>query len=179
MKLTTKQLMFILMSVLLVLVVVMGSIVFSRVGGLFQMAAGPNNDDGGKTPAPSGSSPSSSLPSSVPNSTATSGPPHQHEYTRKTYSPTCDAGGYTLLVCECGFLSTDVDAMTSPLGHNYGPVTVVAATCTEDGWTERTCSRCSFVEKTSPTKAGHTFSLWEEITVPDGMPANQQRTCIL
>ena len=163
------------MSVLLVLVVVTSAIVFSRVGGLLQLSAGPNTNN---TPS------TSSVPSSsgTPDASSSAAPPpatfadHEHEYVKvKTYAAACDIEGYTLYECSCG--KSDIRDFTEPLGHKYGTSTVVAATCTEDGWTERTCSRCKLVEKTNPTKAGHKFSLWAETDVSVGTAINEQRTC--
>lgn len=178
MKLTTKQIMLILMSVLLVLVVVMGAIVLNRVSGLFQMAAGPNAD----TPSNAAPSSSNSPGSSVPASSVTSDPPvttvpHDCEFTIKgeTRAPSCDTLGYTLYYCECG--RSDLQDYKTPLGHKYGEYTLVAATCDTDGWTERTCSRCKNVERTEPTKAGHNFSNWESIATAAGTPTQEQRTC--
>ena len=178
MNLTTKQLMLILMSVLLVLVVVMGAIVFSRLGNLLQMSAGVGGNNNNQNPVPTASSTGfgNSAPSSVATQPAETTIPHECEYSIKgdTFSPTCDSFGYTLYYCECGNMDISQN-MIEPLGHRYGTATIVAATCTEDGWTERTCNRCSYVEKTSPTKAGHEFGLWEDVAVD--APINQQRTC--
>lgn len=175
MKLTTKQIMLIIMSTLLVLTVVMSCVVFSHVSNLLQLSSG---SDTNNTPSTS-SEPSSS---SVPDASSTAAPPpetfadHEHKYVKvKTYSASCDTEGYTLYECSCG--KSDIRDFTEPLGHKYGTSTVVAATCTENGWTERTCSRCKKVERTNPTTAGHKFSLWAEMDVSVGTASNEQRTC--
>ena len=83
-----------------------------------------------------------------------------HSYTATVVAPTCTDDGYTLYVCACGdsYQDTVVDA----LGHNYVAsngvntctrcgdtytdhthsytTTVVAPTCTEDGYTLYECS---------------------------------------
>lgn len=175
MKLTAKQFIFILMCTLLVLVIVMSSIVLSRVSGLLQLG-------GAGTPEPS-EEPSS--PSSVPESSSVVPPssseqettaPHVHEFVKyKTVSPACDMQGYTLYSCSCG--KNDIQDFTDPLGHKYGEATVIAATCDTDGYTERTCSRCKKAERTNPTAAEHKFSQWADIAVSTGEPAQEQRTC--
>lgn len=181
MKLTVKQIMFLIMSVLLVLVVVMGAVVFSRVSGLFQLSAAPDTDNGPVvTPSssvitPESSAASSSAETTLPQETTA---PHVHEYTKKeTLSASCDAGGYTIYYCACGKADPETMVTTNPLGHKYGDYTVVAATCETDGWTERTCSRCKTVERTNPTKAGHTFGAWANIAVAEGDPTQEMRTC--
>ena len=179
MKLTPKQLMFILMSSLLVLVVVMGAIVLGRIGNLLNPVTKPIMGNNTKPSVSQNGSTDADVPppssSVAPTGTVAV---HHHEHTiKETYSATCETGGYTLLRCECGHMTTDVDSMTPALGHKYGTATVVAATCTEDGWTERTCSRCNRIERTNPTKAGHTFGPWEETVVAVGTAINEQRTC--
>ena len=177
MKLTTKQIMLILMSVLLVLVVVMSTIVFSHLGGLLQLAAGPNTNH---TPT------TSSVPSSsgTPDASSSAAPPpatfadHEHEYVkREALAATCDHGGYVIYYCECGRADTENMITTNSLGHKLGTATVIAATCAEDGRTERPCSRCNYVEVTEITKAAHKFSLWAETDVSVGTAINEQRTC--
>ncbi len=174
MKLTTKQIMLILMSVLLVLVVVMSAIVFSRVSGLLQLSAGPGTNNTPSTSSvPSGFGTPQTSSSAVPPETFAD---HDHEYVKdSTFSANCESSGYTLYICSCG--KPDIRDFTDPLGHKYGTATVVAATCTEDGWTERTCSRCKKVERTNPTTAGHKFGLWKETEVSVGTASNEQRTC--
>lgn len=181
MKLTIKQIMLILMSTLLVLVVVMGSIVFGRVNDLLQLSAGPgSNTSANEDPAGTASS-GPDIPASSSTSDSASGEttvPHEHEYTiRETLAATCDNYGYTIYYCECGKADAESMITTSPLGHNFGATTVVAATCEHDGWTERTCSRCNYTEKTNPTTADHQFGPWAETTGTVDAPINEQRTC--
>ena len=173
MKLTTKQIMFILMCTLLVLVIVMGGIVLNRVSGMFQL--GGMGDPGVSTPVENPSS-SESIPgsSSVISSSSQQETtiPHTCEFTIKgdTLSPTCDTLGYTMYYCKCG--RSDIQNYKSALGHKYGEATVVAATCEEDGWTERTCSRCKLIEKTKPTTAAHKFGQWADVAVSAGDPVH-------
>ena len=165
------------MCTLLILVVVMSCIVFSHVGDLLQLSADPETND---TPT------TSSVPSSsnTPDTSSSAAPPpatyadHEHEYTiQETLSATCGTNGFIIDYCECGKADSENMVMIPALGHKYGTATVVAATCTADGWTERTCSRCKNVERTNPTTAGHKFSLWAETDVSVGTAINEQRTC--
>ena len=170
MKLTPKHIMFILMCTLLVLTIVLGCIVLSKVSGLLQLG-------GAGTPAPSESSTVNSTP--VPSTSEAPPPssseqettaPHVHEFVKyKTVSAACDTQGYSMYSCECG--KNDIRDFVDPLGHNYGEEKVVAPTCDTAGWTERTCSRCKRIEKTNTVPAGHSFGDWTE-----GL-TNKQRTC--
>lgn len=173
MKLTVKQIMFILMSVLLVLTVVMAVIALDRVSDLLNLDGGPNvNNPQNSNPA-SDAILNSSIPTSKPIITE---PGHEHEFVKvKTYSATCISSGYTLYECSCG--KPDIRDFKDPYGHNYGEYTVVAATCTTDGWTERTCSRCSNIEKTNIVTASHNFEDWTEVETADGISAQEQRAC--
>lgn len=168
MKLTAKQIIFILMCILLVLVIVMGSIVLSRVSGLLQLGA-PSTTAPSDVPSSSESIPESSsvIPSSSQQETTA---PHVHDFKKgKTVSATCDTQGYTLYNCSCG--KSDIRDFKDPLGHKFGAATVIAATCETDGYTERVCSRCGKTEHTNPTTAGHKFSTWAT------SGTNEQRTC--
>lgn len=173
MKLTTKNIMFILMSVLLVLTVVMALITLGRVGNLLQLGKKPDAD------VPQNSTPSSSIVLNGPGSSSQTiivDPGHEHEFVKTdTFSPSCVSSGYTLYKCSCG--KQDIRDFKDPYGHKYGEYSVVAATCTTDGWTERTCSRCNNVEKTNPVPASHSFESWTNVESADGTPTLEQRTC--
>ena len=148
--------MFILMCTLLVLVVVMGSIVLSRVGELFELTAGPAPESTAATSDPIPSSTAAPPPSSTAPP-ATTQPqettiPHKHEYSKgKTIYATCNELGFTVYNCSCG--KTDIRDYQNPLGHNYGSDKVIPATCTEGGRTERTCTRCKVTEIINRTDA--------------------------
>ena len=168
MKLTAKNVMLILMSVLLVLTVVMALITLGRVGNLLQPSGKPSTNvpqANNSIPAPSGSEPSSN--------TIVTEPGHEHEYVKtSTYNPNCLSSGYSLYECSCG--KTDIRDFKDPYGHNYGEYTVIAATCTTDGWTQRKCSRCNDIEKTNIVAASHNYSEWISDT-----DTTEQRTCYL
>ena len=179
MKLTTKQIMLILMSVLILLVIVMGILVASRVSGLFTMLAGPDSTTDDSTPS---SSQTTTTLSTAPSSTTSTAPtestaPHEHNFVKsKTKSATCEDFGYTVYSCSCGKdVSRDIK---DALGHNFGAATVVPATCEQDGYTEQTCKRCGITQRSDTTKAGHRFSEWAAANTSHGNPATQQqRTC--
>ena len=173
MKLTTKNLMFILMCTLLALTMVMVVITLGRVSNFFQPGEKPNvnvpqGDNPGSNPIPGGS-----IATSKPIVTE---PGHEHNFVKTdTFSPSCVSSGYTLYECACG--KPDIRDFKDPLGHNYGEYSVIAATCTTDGWTERTCSRCKNVEKTNPVSASHSFGNWTNVESADGTPTQEERIC--
>ena len=146
---TVKYIVFALMCVLLVMAAVLGYMVFDHVMDLFQPSTPPS------TTAPSSSA-------SVPESTIPSVSVHHCDYTIKgeTHAPTCDALGYTVYACVCG--QTDFKDYVPALEHIYSEYTVIAPTCTEEGWSERSCSRCKQVERTNFIPVTHQFGPWEE-----------------
>lgn len=173
MKLTTKNVMFILMCVLLALTMVMVVITLGRVSDFLQLGGSGANVSGQLSPSvtPSGSDGDSV---SAPSTQSTA--PHDHEYVKTdTFSPNCVSSGYTLYECACG--KTDIRDFKDPYGHNYGKKTVIAATCETDGWTERTCSRCNNIEKTNIVTASHSFDDWTEVNSADGTPTQEERIC--
>ena len=171
MKLTAKNVMFILMSVLLVLTVFLTLVTLSQVmdflkpGGNANANVPQDNNPGGNSIA--------GVPT-IPSQSTQGIPGHEHEYTVKgtVHSPKCDTLGYTEYYCECGEM--DFQDFQSALGHKYGEYSVVAATCTTDGWTERKCTRCNIIEKTNIVTAAHNYSEW--ISDSD---TTEQRTCYL
>ena len=149
---TAKYIVFTLMCVLLALMIAIGYTVFERTLDLF-LPDSPQGDDTVQTPS------SSSVPT-TPESSIPTG--HHCSYTikGKTYAPTCDAMGYTVYACECG--REDWKDYVPALEHIYSEYTVIAPTCTEEGWTERSCSRCNQTERTNFTPAAHQFGTEEE-----------------
>lgn len=171
MKLTVKKVMFIVMSVLLLTVIIMGSVMIYLAGDWIFSIFNPSAESGenGQT-QPTSSVPASSEPV---QDDPTSLPTHLCEFTikGKTYAPTCDTLGYTLYSCECG--RSDFQDYIPALGHDYGEYSVVTATCTTDGCKERTCSRCNKVERTDVVPAGHSFGEWAN--TDNGI--HEQRIC--
>ena len=109
-----------------------------------------------------------------------------HDYKDVITVPTCTEQGYTTHICsDCGDFYTDSETeaighdwadatCTAPktcsscgetegedLGHSYESV-VTAPTCTEDGYSTHTCTRCddSYVD-TYVDALGHDFGEWE------------------
>lgn len=197
---TTKQIMFIVLSVLLVLVVIAMSMVLTRVSDLLFMAIGPGTSpsvpSSSSVPSdPSGSSepsysipsapsipssePSSepSAPSSVPSSEPSTPGGHEHEFVLvHTVPATCETSGYSVYECNCG--KEDTRDLTDPLTHDYVE-TVIAATCETDGYTLNTCQRCQEEKRFDEVSApGHSYGDWEIAQPPVGDPLTQmQRTC--
>jgi len=82
---------------------------------------------------------------------------HQHSYEKKTVAPLCTTEGYDIYTCSCG--DTYQDNKTPPTGHKYTS-TVVLATCTEDGYTDKVCQLCGDSQKTDTVSAlGHNYEV--------------------
>ena len=97
---------------------------------------------------------------------------HEHSYTSTVVVPTCTENGYTLYTCECG--DSYEDALTEALGHSLSSTsavcsrcgeahlhsytsTVVAPTCTEEGYTLYECI-CGYSYQADVTSArGHYY----------------------
>ncbi len=97
---------------------------------------------------------------------------HTHEYTAQvTTQPTCEAAGETTYTCACGHSYTEaIDA----LGHSYS-ATVVAPSCTEDGYTLHTCAACGSSYTDAPTQAeGHSYT--SQVTKAPGCEAAGETT---
>ena len=99
-----------------------------------------------------------------------------HSEKTKVFLPTCTEEGYTLVYCErCNAElnnkdivaakgHTMVNGVCSVCGegceHNYVKGDVVAATCTENGYTVYTCSKCNTSYNGDEVKAlGHKFNV--------------------
>ena len=99
-----------------------------------------------------------------------------HSEKTKVFLPTCTEEGYTLVYCErCNAElnkkdivaakgHTMVNGVCSVCGegceHNYVKGKVVAATCTENGYTVYTCSKCNTSYNGDEVKAlGHKFNV--------------------
>ncbi len=100
---------------------------------------------------------------------------HSFSEWEETVKPTCTADGSEKRVCHCG--QTEIRAVAK-LGHDYEAV-VTAPTCTEQGFTTHTCSRCSDTYVDSHVEAtGHSFGQWTMETEPtctaDG---SEKRVC--
>lgn len=158
---TARNIALILMCTSLVATVVVGCVLLSRVLEILMPSAPQTDPNLQATPSSSSSTVSTppSTPPTVPPTSSTA-PLHQCEFTIQgnSYAPTCDMMGYTVYSCECG--RKDYRDYVDSLGHLYSEFQVIPYTCTQDGWTERTCSRCNQVEKTDFTTAKHTYTAW-------------------
>ena len=167
---TAKYIALTLMSVLLVATVVMGFVLLNRVMALLT----PSTPQLSATESTAPSSSSSSVPATttVPPTTV---PPtvHHCDFVIKgdTIAPTCDMLGYTIYACTCG--ETDFQDFVDSYGHTFGDYTVIPATCSVDGWTERVCENCKMTERIDFTTAPHTFTEWE----PSAYANQETRTC--
>ena len=71
--------------------------------------------------------------------------------------PTCTAYGYTTYSCPCG--SSYTDNYVESLGHNYGAwYTATEATCDNNGWQRRDCTRCGEFETKLIVATGHSYN---------------------
>ena len=85
---------------------------------------------------------------------------HIHSYTKENIAPTCTEAGGERYTCSCGasYLDNEIPA----LGHSTYE-TVTAATCSSDGFSICTCSRCRMTWQKNGTAAlGHN---WDSGTV--------------
>lgn len=177
MKLSAKQILFVVLCLLLITVVVLSGVLVSRLSGLVQLAFGPGPGTEPTVPSvtPTGSE-IASAPTTLPTVAEDS---HAHQLTAaKVVPPTCTDFGYTLLKCT-GCDKEETDHLVSPLGHQLGQATVVPATCEEDGYTQQTCSRCKENIRSNIQEASHQFSQWEQANVELGTHLVQQegRNC--
>ena len=104
---------------------------------------------------------------------------HTHDTNETRVEPTCEADGYILAGCECGYGHISGEPIPAH-GHDWGEwETVKAATCTENGELQRVCSfDASHVDTRTVTATGHDWGEWETVkaatATEDGM---EQRVC--
>lgn len=153
-KLTLKQLMLIIMSVLLVLTLAMSAIVVAKVGDMVKGLGdvGMNNPPAAGT-KPSGTDAPTQGQNTKPDPTDTQAPTkpketepdHEHDYKKsQTVAATCMGYGWTVYLCDCG--ASHLDDYHDPIGHKYGEEEVLEATCEKRGYRQVTCQRCGEVE---------------------------------
>lgn len=152
-KLTLKQLMLIIMSVLLVLTLAMSAIVVAKVGDMVKGLG----DVGMNNPPAAGTKPSGTdaptqgqtqpdpTGTDAPTAPKETEPDHEHSYSKsKTVAATCTDLGYTLYTCKCG--KTDIRDFQNAKGHKFGEEEVLEATCGQPGYRQATCQRCGTIE---------------------------------
>ena len=133
-------------------------------------------------------------------------PAMEHDYEATVTPPTCTEDGYTTHTCSrCGDTYTDTPTeksghteggeatctedqtctvcgavLTPALGHNY-EATVTDPTCTEDGYTTHTCSRCGDTYTDTPTEAkDHTYGDWvTDLEAAPGVEGHKYAECAL
>ncbi|MBE6947360.1 MAG: hypothetical protein E7454_03835 [Ruminococcaceae bacterium] len=176
MKRMTKQIMLIILSLLLLLIIALGAVIYNRVSGVLGLFLGLTSNNT-PTTAPTTSASGNPSSPSAPSVPTESTQPHEHYFVKEsTRRPTCTDLGYTIYVCSCG--KNDLRDMKDALGHRLGEATVVPATCETDGYTEQFCSRCEKHIRSDLVEAGHSFSEWGQADPAFGVPnSQQQRTC--
>ena len=80
--------------------------------------------------------------------------PHTHSYKTDSKAPTCTEDGYEKQTCACGSVINTVIPAT---GHKYGEAVVVEPTCTKNGSSTITCTKCSHKETTTIPATGHNY----------------------
>ena len=153
-KLTPKQLMLIIMSVLLVLTVTMSAIVVSKVGNIVKGLGGPSvNQPATPGPQPSGTDAPTQGKETEPAPTDTKAPTkpqetepdHEHVYKKsQTVAATCTDMGYTIYLCSCG--KNDIRDFHDARGHKYGEEELLEASCGKTGYRQAICQRCGAVD---------------------------------
>ena len=127
-----------------------------------------------------------------------------HDYKAVVTAPTCTADGYTTHTCSrCGDTYTDSttealghkpgteadclndrtctvcdEVLADKLGHDYKAV-VTAPTCTTDGYTTHTCSRCGDTYTDNETEVlGHTPGDWiVDVEPAPGVEGSKHTAC--
>ena len=103
--------------------------------------------------------------------------PHEHTFGewQVVTVATCTEEGKEQRLCECGEAEIRTIAAT---GHNYTE-TIVAPTCTEQGYTLHACTNCEHTYTDNEIAAlGHEFGEWQVITAATCAEEGQeQRTC--
>ncbi len=103
--------------------------------------------------------------------------PHEHTFGewQVVTAATCAEEGQEQRLCECGETETRTIAAT---GHNYTE-TLVAPTCTEQGYTLHTCTNCEHTYTDNEIAAlGHEFGEWEiDVDPTYTQEGSKHRTC--
>lgn len=89
---------------------------------------------------------------------------HVHSFADTVVSATCQAPGYTLHRCDCGYEYKD--SYTMPTPHQFEVQSVTEATCTECGIKELRCSACGTIKTEKIPAKGHAWSDWNAQILP-------------
>lgn len=172
-----KQVLTIVMCGFLLMTIVIGGVVVSRIAPLFQMMSA---TPGVTQPSTEGTEPSGT--ESIPTeSTEPTDPEHEHDYNQliRKAEATCTGPGYGIYLCECG--QSKIKDMVDPLGHDMDDGVVKAPTCTAQGATVYSCSRCTYTESKNPVAAtGHHYEVpvHKDVTcTEDGYDGLKCRDC--
>ena len=92
--------------------------------------------------------------------------------------PDCKNDGTSLSACVCGDFEYKTVASTGE--HNFVKGKTISATCTEDGYTNYTCSSCGTTEaRDIVTAPGHDYTDWNETEAPTCLESGQEsRLCL-
>ena len=83
---------------------------------------------------------------------------HTHSFLQsEIYPPICTENGKVISVCECGEIS---EKILDAVGHTFEDE-IEYATCIKDGYYNRICFICGYVENVEKSLAtGHTYNEW-------------------
>lgn len=91
-------------------------------------------------------------------------------------------GGYRVIMCEFQITGFSGQLFTAQTQHTHSFanwVIVQSSTCTNDGYRERKCSVCGFVERQTIEATGHSFGEWEIKVAPTCSEAGYQESVCL
>lgn len=165
---TKKQIVLIIMCAMLLIMVVLMGVVAARLAPLVgALLFGP----GAAQPSATQTDPSNpaalptdptvpvTQPSTEPTRPPVTDPGHEHSFVlAASQQATCEEPGWSKYVCSCG--AEEMRDYVPALGHSYQGGRIVPPTCTEDGYTEYTCTVCGHVERRDIVEAsGHQYEL--------------------
>lgn len=165
-KITIKQILFVLMCVLLILVIILFCIAGGKLREKFmtpeqtepstETTTTPTTQ---QTTQPSTEGTTAPTIPTPPETTLPTEPGHEHEFKLKeTVSATCENYGYKIYICSCGKQDIPISEQVEPYGHNYGAPEQIDATCETQGCTRYTCTACGRIDDRNITPAiGHDF----------------------
>lgn len=101
---------------------------------------------------------------------------HTHSFDITVVPPTCQATGYALHRCACGYEYKD--QYTPMLPHQFTTTAQTDPTCTEAGLQQVRCDNCGTTEDRAIPPLGHDWGQWNVHVVPTCTEAGQKvRTC--
>lgn len=104
---------------------------------------------------------------------------HVHSFVDTVVAPTCQAPGYTLHRCDCGYEYKD--RYTNVVPHRFQIEEQTDATCTQEGSQTLRCSLCGTTKNLQVPVKEHVWSAWNVDTQPtcteSGMQSTHCTTC--